>query len=111
MSYTIPEQIKWYIIEQKRNKVPPKKIIDLVFSQVQRNITYKTISRLWTKYQQTGKVADRQRSGQPKIFSKREERKIVRDFLSHPGLSVKQATRERDRVVRDLEAEERLPVC
>jgi len=74
---------------------PPKNIIDLVLSQFQRTITYKTIDRLWTKFQETGRVVDRQRPGRPRVFSKREERNIVRDFLAHPGLSIKQATRER----------------
>ena len=93
-SHTIPDQIKWFIIEQKSKKVRPKEIIDLVFSKFRRKITYKTISRLCSKHEKTGEAADRQRSGRPRVFSEREERNIARDFLTHPGMSIKQAVRE-----------------
>ena len=77
--------------------MPHQEIINLVFSQFNRTITFKTIARIWEKYTITQGVADRKRSGRPKVFTQREERDLVRDFLAHPGVSIKHTTKERQR--------------
>jgi len=90
----IPEQVKWFIIEKKRTNFRPTDIIDLVKTQFHRTITFKTIDRLWTRYCRTGSLTELQRSGRPKIYTQREERKIAREFLTNPGLSVKQYVKD-----------------
>lgn len=44
---------------------------------------------------ETGNVVDRPRSGRRRIFNEREERNLVRSFISTPGLSCKEIERER----------------
>ena len=93
----IQDEIKWYIIEKKQENISHTEIITQVLNKFNRNITFKTISRLWEKYQSTQGVAEGKRSGRPKVLTKREERNIVRDFVSHPGVSIKQTVKERQR--------------
>jgi len=53
------------------------------------------LDRIWLKFIQTGSVADRRRPGRPKVFSNREERSIVKEFLRTPGLSIKKMSKDR----------------
>jgi hypothetical protein len=93
--HRISDEIKWFIIGEKKAEVHHLNIKNQVFSKFRRRIAYETINRIWIKYLETGSVVDRQRSGRPKVFNEREERNIVRDFMNTPGLSIKQTIKER----------------
>lgn len=88
-SHRIPEVVKQYIISQKQQNVLPKTIIEEVKLRFQRNINHLTIQRVWTKFQSFGTTSDLPRSGRPKILDKREERALVRSFVTKPGASIK----------------------
>jgi len=93
--HRIPNDVRWFIISQKTINTPPTQIISKVFAQFQRRITFETISRVWSKYINGGSRRPQRRVGRPRTFSEREERNLVRDFLTTPGLSIKQVVRER----------------
>jgi len=84
----IPENVKQFIIAKKQQKVPVKKIIEDIFEKFQRPITYTTIQRVWEKFEIFKTTADLPRSGRPKTLDVREERTLVREFLTKPGISV-----------------------
>ena len=53
-----------------------------------------TILRLlWAKFLRTGSVNDLPRSGRPKALTQREERSLTRNFIAHPGTSIKSVVR------------------
>ena len=101
-SFKIPEGIKWFIIEQKRENIHPKDIIANVLDRFGRQITFTTIQRLWEKYQRTGSVSDLPRSGRPKSMNLREERVIVRRFVTQPGTSTKSTVKIQERNQRPI---------
>ena len=93
--HRIPNDVRWFIISQKTIGTPPSQIITKVFAQFQRRITYETIARVWAKYLNEKRTRAERGPGRPRVFSKREERNLVREFLTTPGLSIKQTVRER----------------
>ena len=58
----------------------------LSFSQICVYVTCakSTITRLWEKYQSTGSVKDRMKSGRPKALTTRAERALVRRHVFSP---------------------------
>lgn len=88
--YNIPEEVKWFIVQKKKQEnTKPKDIIKEVLKHYKRNIAYSTIRRIYAKYLRTGSVADRPRAGRPRLLSDRDKRTLVRTFMTNPGLSIK----------------------
>ena len=85
----MPDEVKWYIIEKKQENVPPTKIIEDVLKTFKRKTSYESIKLLWAKFLRTGSVKDLKRPGRPKALNQREERALIRTFISHPGTSIK----------------------
>ena len=89
----MPLEIKWYIIQKKQKFVRPKDIIKDVSKIFHRKITYDSIKLLYAKFLRTGSVDDLPRSGRPRALNEREERTLVRNFIAHPGTSIKSIVR------------------
>jgi len=85
----IPESLRWFIINSLLQNTRPKEIIANVKRRFHRLISYRTINRLWIKYQRTGSIVDLERAGRPKALSERDQRALVQSFIKEPGLSVK----------------------
>ena len=83
--YRLTEEVRNFIITQKQHQVPPKAIIDKVRDKFRRSVSYSTIRNTWTRYLRTGSVEYQQPAGRPRTFTEREERHLVRDFVSNPG--------------------------
>jgi len=79
---------------KKTLNTPPTQIISKVFEQFQQRITFEAIARVRTKYINEGSRRAQKGPGRPRVFSEREERNLVRDFLTTPGLSIKQIVHE-----------------
>jgi len=100
--HIVPDEIKWFIIEQDKAKVRRKIIKDKVFKKFRRRVTYGTMKRICDKYKKTKSIADLPRSGRPEILCEREKRNLVRDFLTAPGLSIRQVVKESQGTAKPL---------
>ena len=92
--YRISDEIRWFNIAEKKQNTPPSIIKAQVFTRFYRRTTFETIVRVWTRYLHGMTQRPQKGPDRPRIFSEREERNLVREFLMTPGLSVKQAERD-----------------
>ena len=87
--FRFSEEIRNYIVDQKRKNVPSKTIKEDILQKFGRSITYNTIRETWTRYQRTNSIDYYKPLGRPKSLNEREERAIIRDFIAHPGKSIR----------------------
>jgi len=84
--YRLSEEIRNFIIKKK---IRPTVIRSNLLETFNRSISYSTIRHTWERYLATGSIKYQQPAGRPKALSEREERHLVRDFIFHPGKSIK----------------------
>lgn len=86
--YLTNEQ-RYFIISCKKLGKKPGEII-IEFERIyQKSIYHKTISRIWSKYNQTGDIIDLKRSGRPSIYSESEKEEIKKYVKENPRKSNK----------------------
>ena len=87
--YRLSEEVRNYIINQKRKNISPSIIKANILITFNRSISYSTIRHTWERYLSTGSIQYKQPAGRTKALSERDERSLVRDFISQPGKSIK----------------------
>ena len=87
--YRLSEEIRNFIITQKQHQVSPKSIKDKIQGKFRRSVSYSTIRNTWARFLRTGSIEYQQPAGRPPALSEREQRHLVRDFVTHPGKSIR----------------------
>ena len=95
-TYRLSEEIRGYIINEKLKNTRPKLIKDTIATKFHRSISYSTIRNTWARYLRTESTDYEKGTGRPRALTPREERNLVRDFLSHPGKSIKTTIKQQD---------------
>ena len=78
-----------YVIFELNDEKTYSQIKKDFYKEYRREIYDSTISRLKAKKEETGDVADRDRTGRPRIYDEREERQLVRYAVKHPKESLR----------------------
>jgi len=94
--YRLSEEVRNFIVEEKQKKVPPSKIKSDILTKFNRSVSYSSIRNTWQRYLLTGSIAYQQPAGRLRVLSEREERSLARDFIVHPGTSIKSTVKHQD---------------
>ena len=73
----------------KKLKMFNRKILQAMREEFNCTLNTTTITRTWTRFKDTGSVADRSRSGRPKKCSSKDERVVRRLALANRALSLR----------------------
>lgn len=96
--YRLSEELRWYIVDQKLQGTRATVIKSKALSKFHRSISFTTILATWERYTRTGSIDYEEPAGRPKIMNEREERRLVRTFLSQPGTSIKSVIKNQNQV-------------
>jgi len=86
--YRLSEEIRNYIVNKKKKNMPPNVIKTNILNTF-KDVSYSTIRNVWARYQKNGNIEYAQPPRRPKSLTEREERNLVRSFVTTPGLSVR----------------------
>lgn len=95
-TYRLSEEIRYFIINEKLKNSHHKVIKETLARKFHRSIAYSTIRNTWDRYLRTGSIAYEKRAGRPRALTSREERSLVREFLTQPGKSIKSTVKLQD---------------
>ena len=95
--YRLSEEIRNFIIQEKIRNTPPSNIQAELLRIFRRSVSLSTIRNTWRRYQETGSIRYQTPAGRPRALTARQERSLVRNFSTTPGLSIRYVIGNQDR--------------
>ena len=88
-NYRLSEEIRHFIVQEKIKNTPPTTIREDILRIFHRSVSYSTIRNTWYRYQATGSIRHQTPAGRPRVLTEKQERNLVRNFSTTPGLSIR----------------------